>query len=108
MATKAIVSGVHDTQVGALPESTCMSLHTEASLGALADAGLKPSDIDGLLTAYSFASPQLMLGGVLAEYLGIRPKVKKERKWVRVRSETRAVGSNELLFTGVMTTLLAQ
>jgi len=27
---------------------------------------------------------------------------------VRVRSETRAVGSNELLFTGVMTTLVAQ
>ena len=35
-------------------------------------------------------------------------EIKKERKWVRVRSETRAVGSNELLFTGVMTTLLAQ
>ena len=75
MASKAIVSGVYDTQVGSLPESTCMSLHTEATLGALADAGLKLSDIDGLLTAYSFASPQLMLGGVLAEYLGIRPKV---------------------------------
>ncbi|MBI5255831.1 MAG: MaoC family dehydratase [Burkholderiales bacterium] len=35
-------------------------------------------------------------------------EIKKERKWVRVRSETRAVGSNELLFTGVMTTLVAQ
>ncbi len=75
MASKAIVSRVYDTQVGSLPESTCMSLHAEASLGALADAGLKLSDIDGLLTAYSFASPQLMLGGVLAEYLGFRPKV---------------------------------
>jgi acetyl-CoA acetyltransferase len=75
MGIKAIISGVHDTQVGALPDSTCMSLHTEASLGALADAGLKVSDIDGLLTAYSFASPQLMLGGVLGEYIGLRPKV---------------------------------
>lgn len=35
-------------------------------------------------------------------------EIKKERKWVRVRSETRAVGSGELLFTGVMTTLVAQ
>ena len=35
-------------------------------------------------------------------------EIKKDRKWVRVRSETRAVGSNELLFTGVMTTLVAQ
>ncbi|MFN6992860.1 MAG: thiolase family protein [Aquincola tertiaricarbonis] len=75
MGNKAIVSGVYDTQVGALPDSTCMSLHAEAALGALADAGLKVSDIDGLLTAYSFASPQLMLGGVLGEYLGLRPKV---------------------------------
>ena len=75
MGTKAIISGVHDTRVGALPDSTCMSLHVEAALGALADAGLKVSDIDGLLTAYSFASPQLMLGGVLGEYIGLRPKV---------------------------------
>lgn len=75
MANKAIISGVFDTQVGALPDSTCMSLHTEATLGALADAGLKLSDIDGLLTAYSFASPQLMLGGVFAEYIGMRPKI---------------------------------
>jgi hypothetical protein len=41
MGTKAIISGVHDTQVGALPDSTCMSLHAEAALGALADAGLE-------------------------------------------------------------------
>ena len=75
MTTKAIISGVHDTQVGSLPDSTCMSLHAEATLGALADAGLKLSDIDGLLTAYSFASPQLMLGGVFGEYIGLRPKV---------------------------------
>lgn len=35
-------------------------------------------------------------------------EIKKDRKWVRVRSETRVIGSNELLFTGVMTTLVAQ
>ena len=35
-------------------------------------------------------------------------EVKKDRKWVRVRSETRAVGSGELLFSGIMTTLVAQ
>ena len=75
MGTKAYFSGVDDSRVGALPDSTCMSLHVEAALGALADAGLKVSDIDGLLTAYSFASPQLMLGGVLGEYIGLRPKV---------------------------------
>ena len=34
-------------------------------------------------------------------------EIKKDRKWVRVRSETRAVGSGELLFSGIMTTLVA-
>ncbi len=72
---KAVISGVYDTKVGALPESTCMSLHTEAGLGAIQDAGLKVSDVDGLLTAYSFTSPQLMLGAVFAEYVGMYPKV---------------------------------
>lgn len=75
MGKRAIISGVYDTAVGALPESTCMSLHAEAALGALADAGLKLSDIDGLLTAYSFTSPQLMLGGVFGEYVGLHPRV---------------------------------
>ncbi|MDO9401344.1 MAG: thiolase family protein [Polaromonas sp.] len=75
MNSKAIISGVHDTRMGALPESTCMTLHTEAGLGAIEDAGLKVSDIDGLLAAYSFTSPQLMLGSVFAEYVGMQPKV---------------------------------
>ncbi|MBI5907343.1 MAG: thiolase family protein [Polaromonas sp.] len=75
MNSKAIISGVHDTKMGAMPESTCMTLHTEAGLGAIEDAGLKVSDIDGLLAAYSFTSPQLMLGSVFAEYVGMQPKV---------------------------------
>ena len=35
-------------------------------------------------------------------------EIKKDRKWVRVRSVTRAAGSGELLFSGIMTTLVAQ
>ena len=41
---------------------------------ALEETGLKVSDIDGVLTAYSFTEPYFMLGTVLAEYLGIRPR----------------------------------
>jgi acetyl-CoA acetyltransferase len=74
MAIKAVISGVYDTKIGSLPDSTCMSLHVEAALGAVEDAGLKLSDIDGLLTAYSFTSPQLMLGNALIEYLQFSPK----------------------------------
>ncbi len=72
---KAIISGAYDTKVGALPGSTCLSLHAEAAVGAVRDAGMQLKDIDGLLTAYSFASPQIMLGAVAAEYIGMKPKV---------------------------------
>lgn len=72
---KPVVSGVYDTKVGALPGSSCLSLHAEAAIGAVADAGLELKDIDGLLTAYSFSSPQIMLGAIAAEYIGMKPKV---------------------------------
>lgn len=38
----------------------------------------------------------------------IDKEIRKDRKWVRVRTVTRAAGSGELLFTGVMTSLVAQ
>jgi len=75
MSTQAIITGVFDTAVGELPGSSCMSLHAEAALGAVADAGLKLADIDGVLCAYSFTEPHLMLSSVFCEYMGIEPRV---------------------------------
>jgi len=69
----AAITGVHNTRAGKLEGSSCMSLHAEATLGALADAGLTPGDIDGLLCAYSFTEPHLMLGSIFAEYMGLKP-----------------------------------
>ena len=71
---KAMITGVYDTDVGALPGSSCMALHAEAALGALADAGLTKADIDGVLCAYSFTEPHLMLSSVFCEYMNIQPK----------------------------------
>ena len=71
---KAMITGVYDTDVGALPGSSCMALHAEAALGALADAGLSKADIDGVLCAYSFTEPHLMLSSVFCEYMNIQPK----------------------------------
>ncbi|EAQ02442.1 hypothetical protein OB2597_17037 [Pseudooceanicola batsensis HTCC2597] len=70
---KAVVTGSYSTKVGELEGATCMSLHTEAGLGALADAGLAVSEVDGLLCAYSFTEPHLMLASVFAEYVGMKP-----------------------------------
>ncbi len=70
---KAAITGAYSTKVGDLQGATCMSLHTEAGLGALADAGLAVADVDGLLCAYSFTEPHLMLASVFAEYVGMQP-----------------------------------
>jgi acetyl-CoA acetyltransferase len=69
----AFITGAFDTAVGELPGSSCMGLHAQAALGAVADAGLPLADIDGVLCAYSFTEPHLMLASVFCEYLGIHP-----------------------------------
>lgn len=72
---KAAITGIGDTPVGKLPGSTAASLNTDAALAALRDAGLKPSDIDGFLCAYSITHPHLMMASVLSEQLGLEPTV---------------------------------
>lgn len=67
------ITGAFDTAVGELPGSSCMGLHVEAALGAVDDAGLAIADIDGVLCAYSFTEPHLMLASVFCEHLGIHP-----------------------------------
>lgn len=72
---KARITGACDTAVGELPGSTCMGLHAEAALCAVADAGLRLSEIDGVICAYSFTEPHLMLASVFCEHLGLSPNV---------------------------------
>ena len=62
----AVVGAAETTQMGRIPNMSVMGLHADAALNALKDAGLKPTDIDGVATAG--ASPV-----ELAHYLGITP-----------------------------------
>jgi acetyl-CoA acetyltransferase len=71
---KAAIIGVGETAVGILPESTALGLYVEAAELALADAGMKWSDIDGLYTAVSRVDPHPTGSAALAEHLGLRPK----------------------------------
>lgn len=73
MTMNAFITGAYDTAVGELPGSSCMGLHAEAALGAVADAGLTLADIDGVLCAYSFTEPHLMLASVFCEFVGLHP-----------------------------------
>ncbi len=64
--TIAVVGAAETTSMGRIPDMSVIGLHADAALNAMADAGLKPSDIDGVATAG--ISPV-----ELAHYLGIKP-----------------------------------
>ena len=62
----AIVGAAETTHLGTIPDMSQIQLHADAALNAMADAGLKPADIDGVATAVE--TPQQ-----IAHYLGITP-----------------------------------
>ena len=64
----AIVGAAESTRIGTVPDMAQIMLHADAALNAMADAGLKPSDIDGV------ACVGPMMPQQVAHYLGITPK----------------------------------
>ncbi|WP_333586438.1 thiolase C-terminal domain-containing protein [Phenylobacterium sp.] len=64
--TVAVVGAAETTKMGKIPDVSVIGLHADAALNAMADAGLKPTDIDGV--ACAGVSPV-----ELAQYLGITP-----------------------------------
>ena len=73
LKNKIAIVGVGESDIGRIPHMTGLGLNAQACKRAIDDAGLKPDQIDGLLTAYSFTEPYFMLGTVLCEYLGLKP-----------------------------------
>ena len=63
----AIVGAAETTRLGVIPDMSQIQLHADAALNAMADAGLKPADIDGIATAGE--TPV-----TITHYLGITPK----------------------------------
>ncbi len=74
LKNRIAIVGVGESDIGKVPNMTGLGLNAQAAKRALDDSGLKVSDIDGVLTAYSFTEPYFMLGSVLCEYLGIQPR----------------------------------
>jgi acetyl-CoA acetyltransferase len=62
----AVVGAAETTRLGKIPDLSVIGLHADAALNALADCGLKPSDIDGVATAGENPT-------AIAHYLGITP-----------------------------------
>lgn len=63
----AVVGAAETTKLGVIPELSAIGLHLDAALNAMADAGLKPSDIDGVASGPEAPAE-------VAAMLGITPK----------------------------------
>lgn len=68
---KAYIAGIYEHPLRKAPDKTVPQLHAEVAKGALADAGLSKSDVDG----YFCAGDSPGLGPLsMAEYLGLKPR----------------------------------
>src|SRR5258708_11827311 len=61
-----VVGAAETTELGVIPNMSQIQLHADAALNAIADAGLKLTDIDGFATAVE--TPQQ-----ICHYLGVTP-----------------------------------
>ncbi len=75
MRGKAVIAGIGQTAFGALPGRSTISLNVEACRKAVADAGLEPSAIDGLLVKVPTSRVEMMYGQKLAEAMGLSPRI---------------------------------
>src|SRR5690606_6522173 len=68
---KAYVVGAFEHPTRYAPDKSTAQLHAECALGALADAGLSPKDVDGYFGARDIPGPNALW---LVDYLGLNLK----------------------------------
>lgn len=71
---KIVIAGVGETEQGKIPDKSSFHFLSEASKLAIQDAGIKKSDIDGLVTAFSLVENTFMHCTTFADYFGMRPR----------------------------------
>jgi len=70
---KVAIIGIGLSPVGKVPGRSPLWLATDAARKAVADAGIKKSEIDGVLSSHAFASPFHRFSVAFSEYFGIQP-----------------------------------
>jgi acetyl-CoA acetyltransferase len=70
---KVAVIGIGLSPVGKVPGRSPLWLAADAATKALADCGLKKSQLDGVLSSHAFASPFHRFSVAFSEYFGIQP-----------------------------------
>ena len=71
---KYALIGMAESDVGIVPAKNPRELCVQVTLDAVRDAGLKLSDVDGLITCNAFAEPIMYHAEAVAEYLGWEPR----------------------------------
>lgn len=102
----SFISGVGLTAFGRHEGRSTLDLMSEAAQSALADAGLKRGDIDGLLTGYSTTMPHLMLATVFAEHFGVQPSYAHAIQVGGATGLAMAMLAHELVDAGVAKNIL--
>ena len=73
LSRKVAIVGVASQDISkAVIGKTALRMHVEASMAAIADAGLKKSDIDGIITPEGAANPRTHMA--FAEHMGLMDK----------------------------------
>jgi len=67
-----VIAGAFEGPSG-ITGTSAFELFVQGAAGAMRDAGVSGSEVDGLLTSYSWEEPRLMPSDFLAEYLGAAP-----------------------------------
>ncbi|MCY3973842.1 MAG: thiolase family protein [Candidatus Dadabacteria bacterium] len=71
---KIVIAGVGETEQGKIPDKSSFHFLSEASKLAIEDAGIKKTDVDGLVTAFSLVEQTFMHCTTFADYFGMNPK----------------------------------
>lgn len=70
---KIVIAGIGETEQGKIPNKSSFQFLSEASKLAIEDAGIKKTDVDGVITAFSLVENTFMHCTTFADYFGMNP-----------------------------------